>query len=124
MAVFGTWPQWARAESEAVSLPSTFAAGTDAAPLRWTPFACLWRELAGLPVHLRRFAATVDNLCVACQPSTFALRATVDTLHLACQPKLAPCDSASERRLVAQIFPRWNPLTSWMRQIEDFQRAA
>jgi hypothetical protein len=21
---------------------------------------------------------------------------------------------------VAQIFPRWNPLTSWMRQIEDF----
>jgi hypothetical protein len=29
-----------------------------------------------------------------------------------------------ERRLVAQIFPRWNPLTSWMRQIEAFQRAA
>ena len=29
-----------------------------------------------------------------------------------------------ERRMVAQIFPRWNPLTSWMRQIEDFQRAA
>ena len=27
-------------------------------------------------------------------------------------------------RVVAQIFPRWNPLTSWMRQIEDFQRAA
>ena len=27
-------------------------------------------------------------------------------------------------RMVAQIFPRWNPLTSWMRQIEDFQRAA
>ena len=26
--------------------------------------------------------------------------------------------------LVAQIFPRWNPLTSWMRQIQDFQRAA
>jgi hypothetical protein len=26
--------------------------------------------------------------------------------------------------LVAQIFPRWNPLTSWMRQIEDFQRVA
>jgi hypothetical protein len=22
-----------------------------------------------------------------------------------------------ERRLGAQIFPRWNPLTSWMRQI-------
>ena len=29
-----------------------------------------------------------------------------------------------ERRMVAQILPRWNPLTSWMRQIEDFQRAA
>ena len=28
-----------------------------------------------------------------------------------------------ERRLVAKIFPRWNPLTSWMRQIEEFQRA-
>jgi hypothetical protein len=27
-------------------------------------------------------------------------------------------------RLVAQICPRWNPLTSWMRQIEHFQRAA
>jgi hypothetical protein len=26
--------------------------------------------------------------------------------------------------LVAQICPRWNPLTSWMRQIEDFRRAA
>jgi hypothetical protein len=26
--------------------------------------------------------------------------------------------------LVAQIFPGWNPLTSWMRQIEDFQKAA
>jgi hypothetical protein len=26
--------------------------------------------------------------------------------------------------LVAQICPRWNPLTSWMRQIEHFQRAA
>lgn len=30
----------------------------------------------------------------------------------------------SEEHLVAQSFPRWNPLTSWMRQIEDFQRAA
>ena len=29
-----------------------------------------------------------------------------------------------ERRMVAQICPRWNPLTSWMRQIEDFHRAA
>ena len=27
------------------------------------------------------------------------------------------------RNLVAQICPRWNPLTSWMRQMEDFQRA-
>jgi DNA invertase Pin-like site-specific DNA recombinase len=27
-------------------------------------------------------------------------------------------------RMVAQISPRWNSLTSWMRQIEDFQRAA
>jgi hypothetical protein len=26
--------------------------------------------------------------------------------------------------LVAQIFTSWNLLTSWMRQIEDFQRAA
>ena len=26
--------------------------------------------------------------------------------------------------LVAHIFPRWNPLTSWMRQIEAFQSAA
>ena len=25
---------------------------------------------------------------------------------------------------MAQIFPRWNPLTSWMRQVEDLQRAA
>ena len=25
---------------------------------------------------------------------------------------------------VAQMFPRWNPLASWMRQMEDFQRAA
>jgi hypothetical protein len=30
----------------------------------------------------------------------------------------------SDLEMVAQIFPRWNPLTSWMRQIEDFQRAA
>jgi hypothetical protein len=36
------------------------------------------------------------------------------------EPKLAE----GERRMVDQIFPRWNPLTSWMRQIEDFQRAA
>jgi hypothetical protein len=25
--------------------------------------------------------------------------------------------------MVDQIFTSWNPLTSWMRQIEDFQRA-
>ena len=25
---------------------------------------------------------------------------------------------AGERRMVAQIFPRWNPLTSWLRQID------
>jgi hypothetical protein len=36
------------------------------------------------------------------------------------EPKLAE----GERRMVAQIYPRWNPLTSWMRQIEDFQRVA
>ncbi|MGE0706297.1 MAG: recombinase family protein, partial [Vicinamibacterales bacterium] len=29
-----------------------------------------------------------------------------------------------KEEVVAQIFPRWNPLTSWMRQIEDFQNAA
>ena len=28
------------------------------------------------------------------------------------------------RNVVAQICPRWNPLTSWIRQIEDFQRVA
>ena len=32
--------------------------------------------------------------------------------------------SDEKKELVAQIFPRWNPLTSWMRQIEEFQRAA
>ena len=30
----------------------------------------------------------------------------------------------NDLEMVAQICPRWNPLTSWMRQIEDFQRAA
>jgi hypothetical protein len=30
----------------------------------------------------------------------------------------------NDLEMVAQIFPRWNPLTSWMRQIEGFQRAA
>ena len=30
----------------------------------------------------------------------------------------------SNKNVVDQIFPRWNPLTSWMRHIEDFQRAA
>jgi hypothetical protein len=36
---------------------------------------------------------------------------------------LRPLDASNEN-LVAQICPRWNPLTSWMRQIDDFQRAA
>ena len=30
----------------------------------------------------------------------------------------------NDLELVDLICPRWNPLTSWMRQIEDFQRAA
>jgi hypothetical protein len=30
----------------------------------------------------------------------------------------------NDLELVAQICPRWNRLTSWVRQIEDFQRAA
>ena len=30
----------------------------------------------------------------------------------------------NDLEMVAQICPRWNPLTSWMRQVEDFQRAA
>ena len=34
------------------------------------------------------------------------------------------CTGARTCGSVDQIFPRWNPLTSWMRQIEDFQRAA
>jgi hypothetical protein len=34
------------------------------------------------------------------------------------------CVCGDWENLVAQIFPRWNPLTSWMRQLEDFQRAA
>jgi hypothetical protein len=58
---------------------------------------CTWlanRSSFGAGRPPSRFAATVGNL----------------RFHL--------------RRLVAQIFPRWNPLTSWMRQIEDFQRAA
>jgi hypothetical protein len=36
---------------------------------------------------------------------------------------LRPIEAGNEG-LVAQIFTSWNPLTSWMRQIEDFQRAA
>ena len=34
-----------------------------------------------------------------------------------------PMGSGNER-MVAQILPRWTPLTNWMRQIEDFQGAA
>ena len=30
----------------------------------------------------------------------------------------------NDLEMVAQIFPRWNPLTSWMRQFEDLQRVA
>jgi hypothetical protein len=30
----------------------------------------------------------------------------------------------NDLEMVAQIFTRWNPLTSWMRRIEGFQRAA
>jgi hypothetical protein len=30
----------------------------------------------------------------------------------------------NDLELVDQICPRWNPLSSWMRRIEDFQRAA
>jgi hypothetical protein len=60
------------------------------------------------------------------QRSTFALRATVDILRFYGSSLGLPSKARSkgERRMVAQIFPRWNPLTSWMRQIEDFQRAA
>ena len=36
---------------------------------------------------------------------------------------LRPTEAGNEG-LVAQICPRWNPLTSWIRQIEGFQRAA
>ena len=34
-----------------------------------------------------------------------------------------PC-RINDLETVAQICPRWNPLTSWIRQIEDFQKAA
>jgi hypothetical protein len=62
-------------------------------------------------------------LRVARQPSTFALRATVDNLLLACQPKLAPCGSASGRRLVDQNSASWNPVISWLRRIERLKFA-
>jgi hypothetical protein len=38
--------------------------------------------------------------------------------------RLGTPGATPSEKVVAQIFPRWNPLTSWMRQIEDFQRAA
>jgi len=38
--------------------------------------------------------------------------------------RLRISDFGKIRNVVAQIFPRWNPLTSWMRQVEEFQRAA
>jgi hypothetical protein len=32
--------------------------------------------------------------------------------------------SSRERRLVAQIFTSWNPLTSWLGQVEHYRKAA
>ena len=40
---------------------------------------------------------------------------------LACRAEARP---KGERRLVARICPRWNPLTSWMQQLEYFRTAA
>ena len=39
-------------------------------------------------------------------------------------PRLSGDDFSKIGNVVAQICPRWNPLTSWISQIEDFQRAA
>jgi hypothetical protein len=47
------------------------------------------------------------------------LSGSTDGVGSKCQPF-----SINNLELVDLIFPRWNPLTSWMRQIEDFQRAA
>jgi hypothetical protein len=74
--------------------------------------------------HLRGSAATVGNLRLwrselACQWITFAWNLSEGWLA-----NRSSLTIAGERRLVAQIFPRWNPLTRWMRQIEGFQKAA
>jgi hypothetical protein len=63
---------------------------------------------------------------LACQRSTFALRATWTSFAFREARLGLPSEARpkGERRMVDQIFPRWNPLTSWMRQIEDFQNAA
>ena len=65
----------------------------------------LRRGVAG--VHLRGFAATVDNL----------------RQKVACQPKLAPA-SARERRLVDQNSASWNPLLDWLHQIDGLRPEA
>jgi len=78
---------------------STVAAGADAEPLWWTTSSGLVNRSVGLDAHPRS------------KPEG----------GLASRSSLT---NAGERKLVAQICPRWNPLTSWMRQIEDFQRAA
>jgi hypothetical protein len=42
----------------------------------------------------------------------------------ACQPKLAPCGSASERRLVGQTVASWNRIANWLSRIKRLQEAA
>ena len=48
----------------------------------------------------------------------------VRNLRVACQPKLAPCGSASKRRLVNQAGASWNQLFSWLREIDRLRRIA
>ena len=81
------------------------------------------RSMRGPPSRLRRFGAQPPRvgdgkLDVVGRPN---LRWSGREGWLANRSSLT---NAGERRLVAQICPRWNPLTSWMRQIEDFQGAA
>jgi hypothetical protein len=40
------------------------------------------------------------------------------------QPARFQWIASDMENVVAQIFSSWNPLTSWMRQIEGFKRAA
>jgi hypothetical protein len=50
-----------------------------------------------------------------------------DCERLAYRPRPARTEEFVSKllaNLATQIFPRWNPLTSWMRQLEDFQIAA